>query len=88
MLFKIWTPSQLVKQIAALGDLRSGSNKRQGKTVTESLSTPAALHKAAREIAEFRHFQQLIRAFIEVNAEICRARPAEQEPEPQEALWA
>jgi hypothetical protein len=106
--------ADLVKQVARLGDLRSGSisdtsgrcgktncrchqpgnpvhgpnprltYKDQGKTVTESLPTPAAQKKAQREIAEFRHFEQLIRAFIEVNAKICRARSAEQEPASQE----
>src|ERR1700704_6579316 len=100
----------LVKQIAGLGDLRSGSisdtsgrcgkpncrchqsgqpvhgpnprltYKDEGKTVTESLPTAAAQKKAKREIAEFRHFEQLTRAFIEVNAKICRARSAEEEP--------
>jgi hypothetical protein len=58
--------------------------KDQGKTVTESLPTPAAQKKAAREIAEFRHFEQLIRAFVEVNAKICRARSGEQTPASQE----
>jgi hypothetical protein len=58
--------------------------KVQGKTVTESLPTPAAQKKVEREIAEFRHFEQLIREFIEVNAEICRARPVEQPPVSQE----
>src|ERR1035438_2577102 len=92
--------ADLGKQIAALGDLRSGSisdtsgrcgqpncrchqpgnpvhgpnprltYKHQGKTVTESLPTPVTHKKAEREIAEFRHFEQLIRAFIEVNAQI------------------
>jgi hypothetical protein len=106
--------AELVKQIAALGDLRSGSisdtsgrcgkpncrchkpgnpvhgpnprltYKDQGKTVTESLPTPAAQKKAAREIAEFRHFEQLIRAFIELNTRICRARSAEAAPVSQE----
>src|SRR5580698_8790722 len=96
--------ADLVRQIAGLGDLRSGSIsdtsgrcgkancrchqpgnpvhgpnprltfKDQGKTVTESLPPPAARKKAEREIAEFRHFEQLIRAFIEVNAKICRVR--------------
>jgi hypothetical protein len=104
----------LVKQIASLGDLRSGSisdtsgrcgkpncrchkpgnpahgpnprltYKDQGKTVTESLPTPAAHKKAEREIAEFRRFEQLIRTFIEVNAKICRARSAEEKPASQE----
>jgi hypothetical protein len=106
--------ADLIKQIAALGDLRSGSisdtsgrcgkpncrchkpgnpvhgpnprltYKDQGKTITESLPTPAAQKKAEREIAEFRHFEQIIRAFIEVNAKICRARSEEHEPASQE----
>jgi hypothetical protein len=106
--------SDLVKQIAGVGDLRSGSisetsgrcgkpncrchkpgnpvhgpnprltYKDQGKTVTESLPTPAAQKKAAREIAQFRHFEQLIRAFIEVNSRICRARSVDEAPASQE----
>jgi hypothetical protein len=52
--------------------------KAQGKTITESLPTLASQKKAAREIAEFRRFEQLIREFIEVNAQICRARSAEE----------
>ncbi len=58
--------------------------KHQGKTVTESLPTPAAQKKAKREIAEFRHLEELMRAFIEVNAKICRARSTEGEPASQE----
>lgn len=58
--------------------------KDQGKTVTESLPTPAARKKAAREIAEFRRFEQVVRAFVEVNANICRARSTEQAPASQE----
>jgi hypothetical protein len=106
--------ADLVKQIAALDDLRSGSisdtsgrcgkpncrchqpgnpvhgpnprltYKDQGKTVTESLPTAAARKKVEREIAEFRRFEQLLRAFIEVNAKICRARSAEEVPTSQE----
>src|SRR6516162_6137580 len=52
--------------------------KQQGKTCTESLPTPASQKKAEREIAEFRRFEQLVREFVEINAEICRARPVEQ----------
>ena len=53
--------------------------KAHGKTVTESLPTRAE-KKARREIAEFRHFEQIIREFIEVNASICRARPLAEAP--------
>ena len=58
--------------------------KVQGKTVTESLPDSTAQKKAEREIAEFRHFEQLVREFIEVNALICRSRPAEDTLTPQE----
>lgn len=51
--------------------------KVQGKTVTESLSSPASQKKAECEIAEFRRFEQLVREFIEINSSICRARPVE-----------
>jgi hypothetical protein len=52
--------------------------KLDGKTVTESLPTPAAVAKAQREISEFRKFQQLSREFLDVNTQICRARPVEE----------
>lgn len=51
--------------------------KVQGKTVTESLPSPAAVRKAEREIAEFRKYQELHKEFLEINAQICQARPAE-----------
>ena len=49
--------------------------KVQGKTVTESLGSPAAERKAGQEVAEFRHYQEVSRAFLEVNEKICRLRP-------------
>jgi hypothetical protein len=55
--------------------------KVDGKTVSESLPTPAAIHKAEREVAEFRKFQQLSREFVETNAEICHLRPTVDEPQ-------
>src|SRR6516164_4540542 len=58
--------------------------KVQGKTVTESLPSPAAQKKAEREIAEFRHFEQLVRDFMGVNAKICQRRSARDQPGPQE----
>jgi hypothetical protein len=51
--------------------------KVQGKTVTESLGTPAAERKAEQEIAEFRRYQEVSRAFLEINAKICRLRSVE-----------
>lgn len=58
--------------------------KLNGKTRTESLPTPAARHKAEREVAEFRKFQQLSRALVETNAAICRLRPRAEEPETEQ----
>jgi hypothetical protein len=52
--------------------------KVQGKTITETLPTPASLQKAEREIAEFRRFQELSRSFVEVSEKICRLRPVEE----------
>ena len=52
--------------------------KVDGKTVTESLPTRAAMTKAEREVAEFRKFQQLCRDFVEVNASHCRMRSVEE----------
>ena len=49
--------------------------KRNGKTVTETFPTAVAQRKAQREIAEFRKFQQLSRALLEVNEKICHLRP-------------
>lgn len=49
--------------------------KRKGKTVTETFPTALAQRKAQREIAEFRKFQQLSRALLEINEKICRRRP-------------
>lgn len=54
--------------------------KVDGKSVSESLSSPSAMRKAEREVAEFRRYQQLSREFVEANAEICRLRPIEDEP--------
>jgi hypothetical protein len=52
--------------------------KLKGKSVTESLPSPAFIRKAELEIAEFRKFQQLTREFLDVNAQICRLRPVEE----------
>lgn len=58
--------------------------KTNGKTVTESFPSPAARHKAEREIEEYRRWQELSREFIEVNARLCRLRLAEEAaPTPQ-----
>jgi hypothetical protein len=58
--------------------------KVNGKTVTESFSSPAAQHKAETEVATFRQYQELSRSFVAVNEEICQARPIEESLTPQE----
>jgi hypothetical protein len=65
------------------GDPGHGPNLRltykvQGKTFTESLPTPVVVRKAEAEIAEFRKFQELSHAFVQVNEQICRLRPVEE----------
>jgi hypothetical protein len=59
------------------GDPGHGPNLRltykiEGKTHSEGLPNRAAVRRAEAEIAEFRKFQQLVRAFAETNANICR----------------
>src|ERR1700682_1552977 len=54
--------------------------KVQGKTISEALPTPLAVRKAEHEIAEFRKYQELSRAFVEINEKICRLRPVEEAP--------
>lgn len=58
--------------------------KLKGKTITETPPHPAAWGKAKREMAEFRKFQGLMRALVEVNAQICHRRPLEAEATPEE----
>jgi len=55
--------------------------KVEGQTVSESLPTPAAIRKAEQEVAEFRKFQKLSQEFVETHTEICRLRPAAEEPQ-------
>jgi hypothetical protein len=55
------------------------TRKRNGKTITETFGTPAALRKAQREVEVYHRFRQLAQQLLEVNEKICRARPVEQE---------
>jgi len=55
------------------------TRKVQGKTVSETFSSPAALRKAQREVAEFHKFQALNQTLVEVNEKICQLRPVEGE---------
>ncbi|MBZ5602614.1 MAG: hypothetical protein LAO79_09940 [Acidobacteriia bacterium] len=54
------------------------TQKIDGKTVTQSLASPAAIRKAESEIAEYRKFQHLTDDLVGVNRKICRLRPVEQ----------
>jgi hypothetical protein len=106
--------SEVLADIAALGDFRRGSisatggrcgtpgchchipddpghgpnfrltYKVGGKTVTKSFSDLAAQRKAEREVAGFRRYQELSRTLIEMNEQICEARPVEDTLTPQE----
>lgn len=57
------------------------TRKVQGKTVSETFSSPAALRKAQREVAEFHQFQALSQTLVEVNEKICQLRPVAGEEE-------
>src|SRR5260370_5628440 len=54
------------------------TRKVDGKTVTESFSSPAALAKAHREVTEYPRLRELSDQLLEVNEEICRVRPVEE----------
>ena len=58
--------------------------KLNGKTQTESFSSPTAQRKAETEIAAFRQYQELSRSFVAVNEQICQTRPIEETLTPQE----
>ena len=55
------------------------SYKHRGKTVQQTLSDPAQIHKAEREVAAFRRFQQLSAELVAVNERLCRLRPPQAE---------
>lgn len=59
----------------------------EGKQVSESLASLGARRKAEREVAEYKKFKELSRAFVAVNEQICALRPVEDElaaPDEQE----
>ena len=51
------------------------SCKLDGKTHSESLPNRSAVDKAEKEIAEYRTFEQLSRELVQLNRQICEARP-------------
>jgi hypothetical protein len=71
------------------GNIGHGPNYRltrkvQGKTVTETFASPAALKKAQREVAEFHRFQDLCEQVVVVNEQLCAVRPVEETLSPEE----
>ena len=51
------------------------TKKVNGKTVSETFSSPAERRQAQREAAAFHHFGKLSRQLLEVNEKICPLRP-------------
>jgi hypothetical protein len=60
------------------------TRKIQGKTVTETFGSQAALRKAQGEVRTFHRFQGLCGQIVEVNESICALRPVEDTLTPQE----
>jgi hypothetical protein len=58
------------------------SYKKDNKTHTVNLANPAAFQKVEQEIAQYRNFEQLSRELIELNQQICEARPLNISSEP------
>jgi hypothetical protein len=56
----------------------------EGKTVTETFGSPAALRKAQQEVAEFHRFQKLCGEIVEVSEKVCALRPVEDTLTPEE----
>src|SRR5271166_5440784 len=62
------------------------TRKVQGKTVSETFSSRAALRKAQREVDEFHKFRALSETLVEVNEKICQLRPVEEEEAEMSAM--
>jgi len=61
------------------------TRKVNGKSVSETFSSAAELRKAQHEVQTFHRFRELSQQLLEVNEEICRARPIRDDlPSPQE----
>ena len=57
------------------------TRKVNGKTVSETFSSPAQRRKAQREVEAFHRFRELSRELLEVNEQICRLRPVSEDAE-------
>jgi len=60
------------------------TKKVNGKTVSETFASPAALRKAQQEVEAFHRFRELSSQLLELNEKICRARPVGDSLTPQE----
>jgi hypothetical protein len=60
------------------------TRKVDGKTVSETFSTPAEFRKAQQEVEAYHHFRQLSQQLLDVNERICQARPVDDLVPPQE----
>jgi hypothetical protein len=60
------------------------TRKVDGKTVSETFSSPAELRTAQREVDAFHRFRELSRELLDVNEAICRARLVEDSGSTQE----
>ena len=60
------------------------TRKVDGNTVSETFSSATELRKAQREVEAFHRFRELSRQLLEVNEQICRARPVEDILSPEE----
>src|ERR1022692_1961547 len=54
------------------------TRKVGGKTVTETVSSPANLAKVRREVDEYHRFRELGGQLLNVNEQICELRPVEE----------
>lgn len=60
------------------------TRKVNGKTVSETFSSPGEMRKAQREVEAFHRFRELSRELLDINEKICRARPVEETATPEE----
>lgn len=60
------------------------TRKEEGRTVTETLSSPAALEKAQREVSEYHRFRSLSQALLAVSEKICDLRAVPEAAAPEE----
>jgi hypothetical protein len=86
----LWKTVIVSRLVTQAGDPGHGpyyrlTRKVNGKTFTETFSSPASLAKAQREVAECQHFRELGDEPLEVNERVCQLRPVEEsQPSAQE----